>query len=288
MSENKQVFIIDSSQLNDWGLCHYKYYLRYLFSNEQGLRPIRQERSLDIGHITHELLRVYYLLKMRGLDHDRIVNSCLKRGALYTSKNSDLIVDDISMIFRIFREYASYYQFEQWIPLDVELPFVTTAFEDENYQILVQGKVDLVVKIPGVSDAVIVDHKTRSRIRPESKLDNQKIIYSKFLNIDTFIVNKLGLTKQDPKDKFHRESITYSADYVEEWFSEFRIAIKEMIAYKKINFFRREPTSCDKYSGCIFKRWCESEPKMRESLIGEVYDIGKKWDVGADLEKGVE
>ena len=240
-----------------------------------------------MGTTIHELLRVYYFLKRTGqIPHDKIVSSCIKRGRQFTSNKSDLSAEDIEFAFNTFRQYSSYYIAEQWIPQDVELSFVAKVFEDESYIFLVQGRVDLTVKIPSLPDIVIVDHKTRSRIKQESKLDNQKIIYSKFLKMSTFIINKVGLLKtKEPKDKFQREVISYSEDYVEEWYKEFIMTLKEMIAYRKLNFYKREPTSCDKWAGCVFKGWCNEEPKRRQTLINEKYIIGDKiWDVGGVLD----
>ena len=290
-STEKQIFVIDSSQLNDWDLCHYKYYLKYIIENGMGLHPIQREHSLDIGTVVHELLRVYYLLKRNGgITHDKIVQSCIKRGRIFVSQSSDLSAEDIEFVLYLFKEYCSYYENEQWIPLDIELPFVEKAFEDENYLFLVQGRIDLVVKIPSQPDPIIVDHKTRSRIKEESKLDNQKIIYSKFLGINTFLVNKFGLLKtKSNKERFQRDPVSYTEDYIEEWYEEFVKTLKEIIAYQKINFYKRNATSCDKWAGCTFKQWCNSDRIKRRSLINMTYKVGEeKWDVGKTLEKRKE
>lgn len=286
MENNKQIFIIDSSQLSDWNTCHYKYFLKHIFYEGLGLSPITREHSLDMGSLIHELLRVYYFLKKNGgIEHEKIVESCIKQGRFFSSKSSDLSAEDISFALKLFQEYCTYYETEQWIPQEIELPFVEKAFEDENYLFLIQGRVDLIVRIPTLPDNIIIDHKTRSRMRPESKLDNQKIIYSKFLGIDTFIINKFGLLKTgDSKNKFQREVISYSKDYIEEWYKEFILILKEVIAYKKLNFYARNPSSCDKWAGCTFKRWCNEEPKNREGLINQIYKVGEStWDVGKEL-----
>ena len=72
---------------------------------------------------------------------------------------------------------------------------------------------------------------------------------------------------------------------IEEWYNELIMTLKEIIAYKKLNFFKRNPSSCDKWAGCIFKQWCNEEPKRREQLINMTYKIGEVWDVGKGLEK---
>lgn len=282
----KQIFIIDSSQLSDWNTCHYKYYLRYIMNEGKGLTPIMREHSLDIGTVIHELLRVYYFLrKQGGIPHEKIVLSCIKRGRYFLGEKSDLSAEDSEFVLSIFKEYCEYYRNETWIPLEVELPFVRKCYEDENYIFLIQGKVDLIVKIPGLSETIIVDHKTRSRFRPESKLDNQKLIYSKFLGIDTFLINKIGLFKtKGSKEKFLRDDpISYSEDFIEEWFKEFVFTLKEIIAYKKLSFFKRNPSSCDKWAGCVYKPWCNEEPERRNGLINMIYKIGEIWDVGKGL-----
>lgn len=288
--DEKQIFIIDSSQLNDWDLCKHKYYLRHILYEGQGLAPISRERSLDIGGVIHELLRVYYFLRKRGgIEHERIVRACIKRGRHYLSKHSDLSAEDSEFVLFTFKEYTDYYRRETWIPQEVELPFVKKIHEDENFIFLIQGKVDLIISIPGIPGLIIVDHKTRSRFRAESKLDNQKLIYSKFLGIDTFIINQIGLFKtKPPKEKFLRpDPISYSEDFIGEWYNELIMTLKEIVAYKKLNFFKRNPSSCDKWAGCIFKQWCNEEPKRRENLINMTYKIGETWDVGKGLEKNV-
>lgn len=283
MSEEKTIVIIDASQLTEWDFCRYKYKLRY----KDFMLPIRKDKNLDIGTVLHEMLRVYYFLKRQGgIDHDKIVECCLRRGRKVVATDSELSPDEIAFLFKMFNDYCTFYRNENWIPLQVEKAFVASAFEDEKYQFLIQGKVDLIVRIPGLSDAVIVDHKKRSRLKSESGLDHQKIVYSKYLNISTFIVNKLGWLKTKPnEEKFRREVISYNEEQIEEWYKEFVMTIKEMIAYEKIDFYKRNPTSCDKWAGCAYKPWCNAPDSRRSSMLGEIYQIGTEWDVSKHLEE---
>src|SRR3990172_6686306 len=144
--KEKQIFVIDSSQLSDWDLCHYKFSLRHIMNDGRGLSPIVREHSLDIGIVMHELLRVYYFLKKRGgISHERIVEATIRRGRRFLSNSSDLSAEDGAFALLTFKEYTDYYKRETWIPQEVELPFVKKVFEDENFVFLIQGRVDLII-----------------------------------------------------------------------------------------------------------------------------------------------
>ena len=46
----------------------------------------------------------------------------------------------------------------------------------------------------------------------------------------------------------------------------------------------RNFTSCDKYTGCVYKDICEATPESRDHRIERDFKIGQPWDVARILE----
>lgn len=294
MSE-KIIIAVDASILDSWDLCKKYYELIHIKHYTTAYKP----KSLDQGSLLHLMLKNYYTLKKNNVfklrwsedfrsyeiidnnvfDFDVAVESSVM--VAYIAKN-DLGPTNIEEIINVFRGYCTKNRDENWKIIEVEKPFALSLYDSENLQVIGQGICDLIVETP--TGAAIVDHKKRSRRTEESSFLHQKLMYTYALKINTFITNKLVFIK-DP-DRYTRQTDTYDEDQHHEWLEEVIMAAKEMIAYKSIGLYRRNPTSCDKYGGCLFRRlkFCEKTPSRRELAIGRDIFQGEAWDVGKQLE----
>lgn len=290
---DKIIIAIDASILDTWDLCKKKYELLHIKHLTQAFKP----KSLDQGSLLHLMLKNYYMskklnvLKLKWgeefkkyeiIDKSQFDSdvACESSILIAYSAQSDLSPTQIEEIINVFRGYCVKYKDENWEVLEVEKPFAVSLYDSESLQIIGQGICDLIVNTP--TGKAIVDHKKRSRRVEESSFHHQKLMYPTALEINTFITNKLVFIK-DP-DRYQRQIDSYDEEQIDEWKNELIMAVKEMIAFKQVGFYRRNPTSCDKFGGCIFKNFCSKTPSRRDLAIGRDFFIGPVWDVGKQLE----
>lgn len=276
---DKQIVAIDASTLDTWGMCNKKYELQFI----KNLTTPYKNRNLDLGGMIHLMLKNYYTLKRdsqeTSFDFRAAVESSVN--IAYTT-DSDLPAHEIEEAIYVFRGYCEKYEHENWIIHEVEKSFAVTLFDSESLQIIGQGIADIIGSTESLG-MFIADHKKRSRREEENSLNNQRYMYTYALKIPNFYTNKLVFIK-DP-DRYTRQLNTYSLEQHEEWLEEVVMAVKQILAYTKIGFFRREPTSCDKFGGCQFRNFCNIAPSRREGRIGTEFFVGEKWDVGKILEE---
>ena len=281
MANEKQVIALDASILDGWDLCKKYYELRYLKHLTQGYR----DTNLDRGSLLHLVLKNYYTVLTKENDWDRAVESSI---AIAYTEESDLSPVHLEEIIYYFKGYVDKYKGESWkVLLDpngepmIERAFAVNLYDSDNLQIIGQGIADLIVET--TTGLAIVDHKKRSKREEENSLTNQRMMYTYAFQIPVFITNKIVFIK-DP-DRYLRQTNSYDKEQHEEWIEEVVMAVKEMLAYKKIGFFKRSPTSCDKFGGCLFKSFCNKSPSRRDLMIGRDFFEGERWDVGKVLEK---
>ena len=271
----KIIVSIDGSTLDDWDMCNKRYELRHI----RYLTPAWRAKALDTGSLMHLMLKHYYESKMGAdFDFDKTVEEAIQ--IAYLTEN-DLHPAEIEELIYNVRGYFEKYKGENWRVLEVERAFTVTLYDSDDLQILGQGISDLIVDTP--SGLCIVDHKKRSQRSQESPYNHQRMMYTTALGINTFITNKIVFIK-DP-DRYIRQIDSFDDEQKDEWLTELVMTVKQMLAYQSIGFFKRNPTSCDKYGGCTYRSFCNKSPSRRELMIGRDLFVGEKWDVGKILEE---
>lgn len=272
----KKIIAIDASTLDSWDMCKKKYELQFI----KHLTTSYKSKSLSQGQLIHLMLKNYYTFKKHdaNFNFEEVVSQSV---LIAYNESFDLSPVEVEEVINVFRGYCKKYENENWTIEEVEKPFAVTLYDSEELQIIGQGISDLIVTSP--SGLAIVDHKKRSRREEENSLNNQRYMYTIALGINTFITNKLVFIK-DP-DRYMRQIDSYDQDQQNEWLEELVMAVKEIIAFKSIGFYRRSSTSCDKFGGCQFKKFCNKTPSRRELMIGREYFEGEVWDVGKVLEE---
>lgn len=272
----KQIVAIDGSTLDAWDQCHKYYELVHI----KHLTTANKPTSLDQGQLLHLMLKNYYTMK-KDESNFNFTHALESSVAIGYNTECDLSPSEMEEVISNFRGYCTKYQNENWRILEVEKPFALTLYDTDSLQIIGQGICDLIVDTP--TGLAIVDHKKRSQRREENSFTHQRMMYTWALKIPTFITNKTVFIK-DP-DKYMRQIDQFEQEQHEEWLKELVMEVKEILAFKSINFYRRNPTSCDKYGGCIFKKYCNVSASRRELQIGSKFFTGDTWDVGVALEK---
>jgi hypothetical protein len=101
------------------------------------------------------------------------------------------------------------------------------------------------------------------------------------LGANTLIVNEFGFQKTlKPADKFRRLALQFSDNQLNEWVENAIFWVKNGLELIDRNYYPQNFTSCDKYSGCIFKPTiCQADPEVRDYKLQQFFK-DRTWDVG--------
>lgn len=275
MSEQKIAIRFDSQILNNLEACHRK--LKY--ASIVGYVPERKAEPLSKGTLVHDGLKSYYKAIMSGVSKREAIDAMVET-VRKKSLSSDLPIPNCEEIVTTLVQYGQYRISDSWVPLAIEEPFSYVFFENDQFQILHEGIVDAIIADINIKMAV-VDHKTSSRRGTVSSMSNQFKGYAKAFNSPHVIVNKIGFQKTLPvEEKFSRQLLSYTPSVIEEWVNKAIRKISEYGAkYGDAEWMdEANETSCDKFSGCIYRWVCEQSPDVRDTLLVQNFRIRGAWD----------
>lgn len=289
---------LDSQILNTVQACARKVNFEFI----QNWRPTEKAEALEKGDLMHRMLAHYYRAKLEGRTDINVAIEEAVELAHVASINMDLNESTIDENIMQFKAYCLYYQNDGWKPLEVERPFSKVLYrrEDEvvwrvgdvvateqtpnavktvlseGLQILYEGVIDLIADTP--HGIFVTDHKTASRRSTPSKLSNQFMGYCWATESFNFIVNRIGFQKTlAASERFQRPFLSYNKQILDEWAQNAIYWTKMLVHYIDTGFFPPNFTSCDKYSGCIFQKVCESIPEVREFKLVSNFYVGEPW-----------
>jgi PD-(D/E)XK nuclease superfamily len=297
----QKIIAADSQVLNSVQYCS----RATQYTHEMQLRSASTPDYIEKGDLLHRMLEVYYNLRKYKLrwssnsmrrdlgpvTHADVVDICVRVGRYFLHK-MQLDLNDAEYLIDTFREYCAFRADDRWdriIAVEGTGGFV--LFENEEYKIYYQVKIDLILELDNMPICG-VDHKSTSRrqqdvIAPDGstfapeQLLNQFIGYCAFLGTNNFIKNEIGLQKTlKPKDKFIRKLLSYTNDNIAEWKAESAWWLIRAEREKSLGFYPRNLTSCDKFGGCTFRPVCRSDRSIRDTKLLTMFDVKKKWDVG--------
>jgi len=294
----KKTISLDSQVLNSIQSCAQKTDYNFV----QHIQPLKKADALEKGSLMHTMLEVYYSLIGNCIDpKSEIFNKinevgftarpekrneakdfALQVGQWYAS-TLDLPLEVCNEVIFQFDEYCKYYANDTWKPLAVERVGSKILYDSDDLRVIYNFKIDLVAQ--RANTIAPFDHKTSTRRETPSPLSNQFAGYAFGVNAMNVVVNKIGFQKTlKPADRFQRFFLTYSKAQLEEWQSNTIYWAHQLAAKLETNYWEKNLTSCDKYSGCAYAPICEASPALRERVIENQYHIGEKWDVALALE----
>jgi len=317
--DTMKIIEIDSQILNSIQNCALKHELQF----EENLAPEKKAEPLEKGDLLHKMLELYDGLlgkcynvssdtwcalegqgfltdfeKLLSRDKQTIVSFCIEAGQYFASK-MEIDTETAASVIYQFKEYSYFYNNDPWSTLAVEEVASKVLFENSELKIIYSGKIDRFVEQGSIRAPM--DHKSSSRQGSVSTMSNQFIGYCFLLDTNHIIIDKIGFQKTlKPAERFQRFILNIDDGRINEWkensinyilnhlclstanpeeahyyFDTLRVRIKQPL----MNL-----TSCDKYSGCIYRNICESNPEGREWIKERDYIIREKWDVSAILE----
>jgi len=294
MVEREQlIFNLDSQILNTMDQCAEKYRLEHI----EHWRPMRKALALEKGSLMHTMLRVYRQGKKDGRvgleEHGRLVDKAIMVSREASSSMS-IESDELEEEIRTFQSYVLRWQYDGWEILDIEQPFSKILYEDEDQidyngklysglTIIYEGVIDALVRDPKVG-IVVVDTKTEGRKSYPYILSNQFQGYEWAFNCPV-IVDKVGFQKTlADNERFTRLEHRSGQPAIDEWRADAIEKVREAIAWHRDltsgrrDSLRKNRTSCDKYSGCIFQGVCKVPKESRTHKLQAFFFKDKQWD----------
>lgn len=280
-----RVVRVDGTQLDFMDSCWEKYNLAMI----QRWKPNEKAPALETGDLIHQMAKHYYQEKQRGRwtltpeVHGHVLLEC----ALLARREGvkmELDHEDVEIAINSFCGHCRFWEADGLQVLAVEAPFSKLLYEQpdrpgvEGIQIIYEGIVDLYGAFPNQTP-IVIDHKSESRKSTPSELSNQFTGYAWAFGIEEVIINKIGLqTSLEDKDKFRRIWLQYrDPAIIEEWKRDTIETILEAVERYKLDRWPRNRTSCDKYSGCIYKKVCRASPAVRANKLITYFHIGEPW-----------
>ena len=284
MSE-KRIIALDSQKLEAIQSCMYMLKLRFGSSLTSGLQPLQTPDYFERGGLLHDMLESYYKIKkhrsrwmQNRKTHDDVVRSCITIGR-YKAIKMTLDIAEIETVIDTFKQYTDHWENDSWFSVvAIEQVASRVLYDSQDLTILYEGKIDLILNING--QITPVDHKSAKSRRDPNYLANQFKGYCFLLGVNNIIVNEIGFQKTvKPVEKFRRHTLSYSESSLKEWQENSIWWIINAVGLIEKEQYPKNYTSCDKYSGCIFKPVCVSDPEVRDYKIQQLYEL-KHWDIG--------
>lgn len=313
----KTILSFDSQNLNAIQSCARKAQLQFI----ENLQPQTKAPALEKGDLLHKIMEIADGLigscanlesetwqalmqaqmipkDLLGAERDEKVNFALEAGRFFSTKMEIDSETSSSVIFQV-KEYFDFYKNDPWSTLVVEEVATRVLYEDEEIQVLYNGKIDRVVEQGNVRAPM--DHKSSERRQDPSSLSNQFIGYCWLLGCNHIIIDKIGFQKTlKPIERFQRYILTIDDSRIEEWrlnsisfiLLDHALRLEDIDA--AVNFFKKAKkfkgqaelmnfTSCDKYGSCTYSSICESSPEGRAWKKERDFIIGEQWDVAKVL-----
>ena len=97
-------------------------------------------------------------------------------------------------------------------------------------------------------------------------------------------MNKIGFQKTlKPAERFQRYILTIDDTRIKEWISNAIYWVMQYAQFVDDDFYPMNLTSCDKYSGCMFRKICETDPDNRAWKLERDFKTVEEWDVAKQL-----
>ena len=312
----KKNVIIDASVLSSLMSCGTLTDLRY---NHNFIPISGKSNSLETGSLVHKILETYHKNMVNRIKRDDAIANAFLIGETYvrgcqfctdfvpsesqddgyiqitrpkcghqinefpgmmnTPQESDRSKVGWKWVFTTMEQYFDYYKNDSWVTLEVEVTKGEILYEDDECRVLWKAKLDRVVDTnQGIFP---VDVKTMKMRRDTVSLNNQFIGQCLIMKTRNVVIDKIGFqTTLEPKDKFLRTIVSYSADRLIEWQSvTLPFWAKMYLMYQETGYWPQNFNSCEgKYGMCSYKEICESDRNMREETLKLHFKVGEKWE----------
>jgi len=306
MTEKKNV-IMDATIMNMVLSCGrlYDFKMNHNLQQKNG-----KSNSLEVGSLVHKVKEVYNKNRIKGFSREQSIAQGLIAGEMYangcphcadwldpenkpqcnhepqeypgvknTPEQSEGNYVGWKYALDTCVQYFEHYKNDSWIVLESEVVKGVVLYEDDTIRILWKAKLDEVVDTnQGIYP---VDIKTQKQRREKLTLNNQFIGQCLVMKTRNMFVDNIGFQKGlEPREKFTRDMMSYSADILLEWQSEtLPAAAYKLLEMVESEYYPPNYTHCEnKYGNCPFVKVCGSDRNMREEELRINFVKGPEWN----------
>jgi len=154
-----------------------------------------------------------------------------------------------------------------------------------DYGNLLSGHIDRLCEMNG--DYYVMDQKTTgstitSRFFDQFNPDTQMSLYT-FAGKAIFELPVKGVIIDGAQiavgfTRFERGFTFRTESSLDEWYDDTLFTIQSVQDATRNNHFPMNPTSCNNYSGCEFRKVCSKSPEVREQFLKADFVKGKRWN----------
>lgn len=284
----KKNVIFDATVLT--ALMNCETYLNY--RHNMNLIPIAGKGNpLDAGSLVHLILQEYNRALIAGTKRQDAILIGMEAGQkFYTTESTSIPEENIkaknghiekvgyNYIVSTMEEYFERWKNSHWTPIEAERVVGHVIYEDDEMRILYKAKIDLMVDT--YQDGICpVDYKTMKQRRDATSLNNQFRGQAILTKARTVYIEKIGWQASlKPEEKFTRQPISFSAAILAEQINTIVYYAKTLIALQESQYYPQRFTFCDKFSGCLFREVCKSDPQNRQAVLNQHFIAGEQWD----------
>ena len=281
----QKIIRISPSSLNLFLSCE----RRYKHQRIDELYPIRKAKAevteskggnLEKGDFFHVILRIYYKCLVLGIKKRAAAELAKIFGREYAPQ-SNLPISISEYLIGVFDEYVAYYISDSWEPLQVEESFSTILHETPELLILMEGIIDLTVRIRGMEDPMCIDHKTASSHSYVKTMGNQFKTYALVKGHKRVTVNRILIQKSvGDKGRFSRHIVNYHPHQLADWAEDVIFHINILAQYLEAGWLPKRETSCYDFRPCAYIPLCEATPRTVEMIARRDFEKNHdpKWD----------
>lgn len=287
--------VLDASMLDVFLTCKMKFNLRHnlLKTAEELATP------LDRGGVLHVGEEAYYKsLQSEPGKWELAVDRGLVRVRYELSSNSQLDTNSGNRILDVLEESWKIHKYKDlsYEILAVESPFSYILHEDEQFRIIMIGKIDLLVNDAPNYFNLPIDHKSYERSFPLKRLTNQFLNYSYAVQSNFLFVNRVGMAEsislghgkstKDPAARHKRVPLSFDPLIWNWWKKNTVQTIMEYYDCAQSGIWPANLTSCDKYNRICeyYENYCDvSGQENRDYKLATYFKDAKPWDVSAAL-----
>ena len=274
----KDTYSLSNSSLEGFMSCA----RAYNWGSLQGYKSAGSSHKMDRGTMVHHFLEKYYKLRMGSKQNtDLFLQASRYAQEKMLLEKLAVTDEEAKFVLDIMNDYCKVYEQDTWVPIQVEGKFSILLHDGDNYQILYEGRIDLMSQVPQSGNTVVViDHKTTERVESTHSHNMQLMGYALATGKNIVVINEINLTKGcKSAERFKRYTKAYSKKQLAEfqqWLTYWAIRAVES---ERENHFPPSYSSC-KY--CRFENICSNEESAREFRLDLNFVKKPKFDLFAE------
>lgn len=233
----------------------------------------------------HKLLETYYNCIKSGASWGDALKFTLNKHERDYLEPMGISVESHQLAMRKMADYSNFWKQESIEIVGVEQPYSIVLYEDDDFRLINEGKIDLIIKLLSNGQQIVWDHKC-GKAQEHPPLDNQVFSYALATDCRTFQYNVVGMGKTVEGSKaFKRQTVTIYKPNLDEWVRDQVYHAQRLLQNMADNYFPADFTGCVRRGKCPFLTVCIGPPDGREDNLKNKFRKADPHDLFAKEEE---